>query len=815
MAGSLPQAGVSLVAQGVAGFLGDMGRANKSVLGFGDAARSAGGGVSAFGQVAIGALREVGALATQALAEAGRAMAGFVAGSISTAGDFEQTLNVLGATSGATAEDLSRVAERAKELGADLTLPATSATDAANVMLELSKAGFSVQESMDAAKGALQLATAAQTDAATAAGIVSGAINAFNLEATEAVRIADLLAAGANASSASMTDLGQGLQQAGFAFAAAGLPVEDLVTSLAALTNVGLTGSDAGTALKNALMRLMDPTAQAASLMRDLGFSAYDANGQMKPLPVLISDLNASLAGMTDEERNAALGTIFLSDGMKAMIPLLELGEDGFYKLKDAVTEEGAAADVAAAQTQGWNGAIASVQSQLETLQLTIGQALLPLLTPLALKVAELIGSFTGLAETFISMIPSIMSAADPFRSLMAALVILNPTLIGVTGLLLGVADVVQPIVAAFLDAGPASSEFGEALSLLLGPLGATQGAIFAGQTALIQIGAALQSVAGTLTGVFNGSVGSTQQVLGSLVNTFLGVVLPALAVAATWFAANLPVAIAAGQAAFQQVGAFIGSLMPQIQGIITSTLTIVQAFWERHGATILQITQSVWQAIQGVIQVVFGVIQGLLAVFAAAMTGDYTAMGAQLQQANTTIWTGISNFLSGILNTIAAFFGTSLSGIKATWESNFRAFGQIAETLMGMAQRTITGAISAISGAFDSVVRAINGAIAAVRAFISAASQIKVPDLITPGSPTPLEKGMWGIDKATGAVARTFSAAFSPALASVPAMPTMTGSTTNYYQTTGPSYQMPIYTNQSPAVLQQSVAVMEAMAAR
>ncbi len=86
------------------------------------------------------------------------------------------------------------------------------------------------------------------------------------------------------------------------------------------------------------------------------------------------------------------------------------------------------------------------------------------------------------------------------------------------------------------------------------------------------------------------------------------------------------------------------------------------------------------------------------------------------------------------------------------------------------------------------------------------------MPPLITPGSPTPLEIGLRGIDRAARQAARTFQAQFSPALGSIPALqpPMMAGATTN--TTYGNSYSMPIHTNQSPAVLSQSLALVEAL---
>jgi TP901 family phage tail tape measure protein len=851
MAGSLPQSGVALIAQNAGAFISQMKGAEGALGAFG---RASGG----MANIVTGAFRQIGALIINVLASAVRAIGTWIAKSVSVAGDFEQTLNVLGATSGATAAELAQVAKKAIELGADLTLPATSAQDAAQVMLELSKAGFSVQASMDAAKGALQLSAAAQIDGAKAAGIMAGALNAFELPATDAVRIADLLAAGANASSASMTDLAQGMQQAGFAFHAAKMPVEDLVTALAALTNVGLTGSDAGTALKNALMRLMNPTKKAAALMASLGFSAYDATGKMKPMPVLIADINRALAGMTDKQRNAALGTIFLSDGMKAMIPLLSLGADGFLKLKDKVTVAGSAAAVAGAQMKGWNGAVASAQSQMETLQLIIGTFIKDALTPLLFWVAATLAKITDMASRFQALVPEIQNSAQPFLKLLAVLMVLNPSLSGIIGIVWNLYTALSPMVKALSDGSVSGADLQLTLTTLLGPLGATTQAVDAGAWSLQQIWAALQRVGAILSGEVPGALSFFQASLAVAVNVLLATVLPAIATITTWFAANLPAGIAMGKAAFADIGAFITTMMPTIQSIITNALAIIQAFWQQNGANILTIVTGAYTAIKGLIEIVLGAIQGTTAIILGLMTGDWQAQMGTIQSSNTTIWNGIRTFLGGILNAIAGLFGTTLDGLIALWESNFRKmadlttrilaiaaanalagvlaikgyidseigravalwnglFGEIkstVESVMTSADSIVSSTLSSISGAFHGIIGSIHSAIQAVKDFIDTVSKIHVPDLITPGSPTPLEIGMRGIGKATNQAAAAFKAQFTPALANIPALqPTMTGgATTN--TTYGANYTMPIYTNQSPAVLSQSLALIEAMTA-
>lgn len=356
----------------------------------------AGRAASRFNDITRGAFERVGHAAVDFAMQAGRAIVGFIGDTLSMASSYEQSMNVLQVQSGATAEQMDQVGATARALGADLELPATSAADAAEVMLELSKGGLEVDQAMAAAKGTLQLAAAAETDLATAANITTGALAAFGLEGERAGYIADVLANSANLSRASIIDMSQGFQQAAFRFRSAGQGADDLAASLVILTKNGLSGSDAGTALQNMLARLQGPTAKAAKLMASLGINVYDAAGNMRPMPEIIGIFNEKLGGMTQQERNAALSTILLSDGMKAMIPLLAAGTDGFIETRDAVNEQGSAAALAAAQMKGMGGATKGLVSQLETLALEGLLPLLPLFTSVLQSAAKFAGSFSG-----------------------------------------------------------------------------------------------------------------------------------------------------------------------------------------------------------------------------------------------------------------------------------------------------------------------------------------------------------------------------------------------------------------------------------
>ncbi|ALA68451.1 phage tail tape measure protein [Corynebacterium lactis] len=290
--------------------------------------------------------------------------------------DFESQMNTMSAVSQATGTQLDAVAAKARELGSDTSLTATSASDAAAAMTELAKGGFTVEQSMEAAKGTLQLAAAAQIDAAEAATIQSQALQSFSLGAEDAARVSDILAGAANASSAEIGGIAQGLQQAGAVANQFGVDIDDTSTALAMFANAGIQGSDAGTLLKSALLALTDQGKPAQAAMEELGLSVYDMQGNFVGLPSLFEQLAEAQKSMTPEAYQAATATLFGSDAMRLAGIAAEQGRDGFETLRDAVTRSGQAAEVAAAQTEGLPGAMERLQNTAEEVGLAVYDAL-------------------------------------------------------------------------------------------------------------------------------------------------------------------------------------------------------------------------------------------------------------------------------------------------------------------------------------------------------------------------------------------------------------------------------------------------------
>lgn len=292
--------------------------------------------------------------------------------------EYQDNLNQLQAVTGATGVQMAQIGKTATALGNDLSLPATSAADAAQAMLELAKGGLSVDQAMIAAKGTLQLAAAAQVDAGAAAEIQSKALNEFGLSADSAGHVADVLANTANAAAGSITDIGYALNYVGPVAKSFGISIDDTATALGLMANKGIQGEQAGTSLRGMLASLASPSKQAAAALDQLGIKAFDNKGKFVGLEALVGQLAKAHGKLSQAAFESAAATAFGNEGLTVANALAESGTAAFDDMAKSVSKQGGAADVAAAKMKGLGGALQGFQSQAETIGLQIYQAIEP-----------------------------------------------------------------------------------------------------------------------------------------------------------------------------------------------------------------------------------------------------------------------------------------------------------------------------------------------------------------------------------------------------------------------------------------------------
>lgn len=348
-----------------------------------------GGGAGLFG---AGAVAGAARLATGAGATVGKAFLGGFAGvgvamsikdlvgsgfdiieqSFKTGIAFQSQLNQFKGVTRASKTEMMQMGAQARALGADTQLAGTTASDAAGAMTELAKAGFTTSQAMQAARGTLQLATAAQISAADAALYQSSAINTFQLQASDATRVADDLASAANASSIEIPDLALAMQQGGSVAHGFGMSLEDTIATLATFAQLGVRGSDAGTLLKTSLLSTLDPTEKQTTAMDELNLRLTDANGNFVGYREMMNQLSDAAGRMTQEQFNSAAATIFGTDAVRASMFAAHGAVPIWDQMRAAQTRSGAASEMAAAQMQGLPGVVEALSNTWESTKLTI-----------------------------------------------------------------------------------------------------------------------------------------------------------------------------------------------------------------------------------------------------------------------------------------------------------------------------------------------------------------------------------------------------------------------------------------------------------
>jgi phage-related protein len=410
---------------------------------------------------------------------AGGAIAAGLAVAVNAASEFEFQMSAIQAVSGATAEEMDLINEAALRIGKDTAYSATEAGLAMEELVKAGISVEDTLNG--AADATVALAAAGGVDLPTAATIASNAMNQFNLAADDLVGVTDTIAGAANASAIDVEQFAYSMSQSGAVASLVGMSFDDMALAIAAMGNAGIVGSDAGTSLKSMLMNLQPTTKKQRGLFDDLGLSTYDTakamqflteqgikpagddvdtligqihdlaraqsesgetaldveenyerllqtsgvmsnafydqEGNLKSLAEISGVLGGALEGMTKQQQQATLETLFGSDAIRAGAIIAETGAEGFEELSAAIGKV-SAADVAATRMDNFKGTMEAFQGSLETLAIRIGQALLPMIN-------AIIKGFSAFIDILIAAPDWVIQVGAAFAAVSAAVLIM------------------------------------------------------------------------------------------------------------------------------------------------------------------------------------------------------------------------------------------------------------------------------------------------------------------------------------------------------------------------------------------------------
>lgn len=333
---------------------------------------------------------------------------------VKTGNEYQRQTNTLGAVTNANAIQMIRAGAIAHQLGSDLTLPASTAADAAEAMVDLAKAGFKANMAMAAARPALELSTGLHVAAADAAMYLGDTMDQFGLGANQAAKAADTLAATATGASGGIKDIWYAMKYAGPVANALGVSMQDTAAAIVGLGKAGIIGQTAGTTLRGAFSNLAAPTDQMADGLKTLGIQAFDSQGKFKGLTNVIGGLHKAQHELTNEEFVGAVKKAFGKPAMSGMIALGHQGVDAFQTYQVAVNQTGKAAQIAGAQSKGLTGAMTQLKTQSKTTGLAIYEGMSPGLEYITRGITGQMADATPLITEFFKHLNSLATLFGP-----------------------------------------------------------------------------------------------------------------------------------------------------------------------------------------------------------------------------------------------------------------------------------------------------------------------------------------------------------------------------------------------------------------
>lgn len=375
--------------------------------------------------------------------------------------DFEAEMSKVQAISGATGEDFGKLKSIAQEMGAKTKF---SATESAQGLEYMAMAGWKTQDMLDGLPPILNLAAAAGEDLGITSDIVTDALTAFNLKASDAGHFSDILASASSNANTNVSLMGESFKYAAPIFGSVGYSAEDAALSIGLMANSGIKGTQAGTSLRSIITRLVKPTKESSQAMERLGLSITDGNDKMKPFNVLIEDMRKGFAKLNPEQKASVAAQLAGQEAMSGLLSIVNASSTDYDKLKGAINDcDGATERMAKTMQDNAKGSVIEMKSALEGASIKIFEAVAPSITSLANSVSNLANKFSNLSpqtQEFLVKMGLVGIALGPIIGTLGRTI----TLVGkVGGAMLSLGSTLTGTTTAIAGVGTAATGAGAA----------------------------------------------------------------------------------------------------------------------------------------------------------------------------------------------------------------------------------------------------------------------------------------------------------------------------------------------------------------
>lgn len=569
--------------------------------------------------------------------------------------DFESAMSKVSAISGATGSDLDALNQKAQEMGAKTKF---SATESAEAFTYMAMAGWKTEDMLQGIDGIMALAAADGLDLATTSDIVTDALTAFGLSASDSGHFADVLAKAASNANTNVTLLGESFKYAAPVAGALGYSAEDTAIALGLMANAGIKGSQGGTALRSSLSRLIKPTDDAAALMEKYGLSMTNADGSMKSLGQVMDMLRNNMGDLTEAEQAQAAATLFGQEAMSGMLSIINASDKDYEKLTSAIYDaDGAAQEMADTMLDNLGGQLTLLKSALEGLAIQFGEILLP-------YIKQFVTWLQNLTQKLQNLTPEqkeqIVKWAAVAASIGPVLLVVGKLVTGIGGLITTLGKIpgaVSSISGGMTKLVTGFKNIGEGITLAkagfpgmaaqASKLGAAIGGITAPVAAVIAIIAALVAAFATLWKTNEEFRNKMTSIWNEIKET---------------------------------VGGFCDGIVERINSLgfdFQNITEVLWSIWKGFCDLLAPVFTGVFQYIADTIGVVLDVILGIFDVFISVFKGDWEGAWEAVKGIFMSVWNYIKDWFTNILNTIGGVLDAVCGWFGTTWENTWNSIKQ------------------------------------------------------------------------------------------------------------------------------------------
>lgn len=369
-----------------------------------------------------------GALAATGIAKGVKEIAGTLYDCVDAFASFDAQMSAVQSISGATGDEMKQLSEKAKQMGAATSFTAKQAGEAFEYM---AMAGWKTEDMLSGIEGILHLAAASGESLAATSDIVTDALTAFGLSASDSARFADVLAVASANANTNVGMMGETFKYVAPVAGALGYSIEDTAVAVGLMANAGIKSTQAGSSLRAVLTNLAKPSKEVSGYMEKLGVSLTDNKGAMRSLSSLLLTLRERFSGLAEAERAEYAAGLAGKEAMSGLLAIVNASEEDFQKLTDAINDSaGAAYNMSQVRLDNYAGQITLLNSAVDGLKLTIGSQLSPVLEKLAAGATTVVGGLNELLEAcpaLTAVLTGLITAAGALAAAFAGFSILKP----------------------------------------------------------------------------------------------------------------------------------------------------------------------------------------------------------------------------------------------------------------------------------------------------------------------------------------------------------------------------------------------------